>query len=80
MDFENYVETAKQTLKQMKMIKTLSCLLHHKATPAEEGLSHMCNMDQEDPFVKNAEIWGCFHELNHLSFMTVQLVTTKKTK
>lgn len=56
MDFENYVETAKQTLKQMKMIKTLSCLLHHKATPAEERLSHMCNMDQEDQFVKNAEI------------------------
>lgn len=24
MDFENYVETAKQTLRQMKMIKTLS--------------------------------------------------------
>lgn len=51
MDLENYVETAKQTLRQMNMIKTLSwftSLQNH--TSALESLGHMCGTDQEDHF------------------------------
>lgn len=53
MDLENDVETAKQTLRQMNMIKTLPCftsLQNH--TSALESLSHVCSTDQEDQFGK----------------------------
>lgn len=57
MDFENYVETTKQTLRQMEMIKTLSwftSLQNHSS--ALKSLSHVCNMDQEDHLGKKTEI------------------------
>lgn len=68
MDLENYVETAEQTLRQMKIIKTLSWFASLQShTSAFESLSHMCSMDQEDQFGKNTGIWGCSNELSHLS-------------
>lgn len=74
MDFENYVETAKQTRRQMKMIKTLSWFTSLQShTSAFESLIHMCNTDQEDQAGKNADIWGCSHELSHLSLWECNL-------
>ena len=57
MDFENYVETEKQTLRQMKMIKTLSWFTSLQShTSAFKSLIHMCNMNQEDQVDENADI------------------------
>lgn len=65
MDFENYVETAKQTLRQMKMIKTQSWFTSLQSpTSALESLVHMYDMDQEDHFGKTQTF---SHELNRLS-------------
>lgn len=74
MDFENCVETAKQTLRQMKMIKTLSWFASLQShSSAFESLSDMCNMDQDDQFGKNMGIWGCSNELGHLSLRECNL-------
>lgn len=50
---ENYVETAKQTLRQMNMIKTLSWLASlQNHTSVLESFSHMYSTVQEDHFGK----------------------------
>lgn len=58
MDFESYVETAKQILRQMKMIKTLSWFTSLQShTSAFRRLIHVCNTNQQDhQFGKNADI------------------------